>query len=676
MLLCLHSRAEWAPAPQHSPGTAGQHPAGCWAAPWARGHHMWGPPVTLSGSSWSRWHCHPRSPRAHTTHQPSLHGQPDDGRDLRQAGARGRWVAASGWGVGGWQMSPWSGDNQCPFHPCSWWDGGCDGQWAGAGGRRVPGGAVPGSQPRKHLRDLSTSPLHGCEMGQEPARLLQPALPWPGGAGTLHEELGICLWGNRSPQKVAASWGSWSISTTFFGFPQSRCLSAKPAVVATCPGDFGGDGFWGSLLLSPGDSAGGSMEWAVPALCHPVVHAPGELPTPGCPRADPWEAAAGHPGRAGAAGDPWPLQGTGRWPHGICLHEGRGALQARWGHPQHPPRALPVPLPSLSPPCPCRDPWPEGPWAGGEPAGPVTGDAGPAQPFTLPWATRQVPLSPRPHGWHQGGTSTHGHRSIPQVWEAAAAPASAALHLLGARGAALLPPHHRQHPHGEAAVWHVQELNPPSRCHLACLSPCAGTLSPSPWVSSSWGVKVPMAPSLGQCPGLWNAAGSWDQLPWGQKGDVPRWVPSAPAAPHWWCPKCCRNPGKGTARTCCHPGVTSLRDTNANLGCDISQRWQGPRVGSALEWHQPGGDTGQRWCHLGVPPDWDILRLIPDQADTGQGWPQPGVTCGDRPLSLCSGVSHLCPPFYTRNKESFAARVPCQWLGSPWVGDWGGTAQC
>lgn len=40
----------------------------------------------------------------------------------------------------------------------------------------------------------------------------------------------------------------------------------------------------------------------------------------------------------------------------------------------------------------------------------------------------------------------------PQVWEAAAAPPSAALHLLRARGAALLPPHYWQHPHGEAAV--------------------------------------------------------------------------------------------------------------------------------------------------------------------------------------------------------------------------------
>lgn len=57
------------------------------------------------------------------------------------------------------------------------------------------------------------------------------------------------------------------------------------------------------------------MERAVPALRHPVVHAPGELPAAGCPRAVPWQAAAGHHGRPGTAGDPRALQGTGGRPH-------------------------------------------------------------------------------------------------------------------------------------------------------------------------------------------------------------------------------------------------------------------------------------------------------------------------------------------------------------------------
>lgn len=68
------------------------------------------------------------------------------------------------------------------------------------------------------------------------------------------------------------------------------------------------------------------------------------------------------------------------------------------GTPQHSP--WPVPMSPSHPvtACPRRDPWPEGPRPGGEPAGPVAGDAGPAQPFSLPRATRQVPPSPRPHG--------------------------------------------------------------------------------------------------------------------------------------------------------------------------------------------------------------------------------------------------------------------------------------
>lgn len=86
--------------------------------------------------------------------------------------------------------------------------------------------------------------------------------------------------------------------------------------------------------------------------------------------------------------------------------------------------------------------------------------------------------------------------SVPQVREAAAAPAGTALPLLRACGAALLPPHHRQHPHGEAALRHVQELSPPPPPPPGHRSLAFGTPPSHPWAvcrplvtpwgSSSW----------------------------------------------------------------------------------------------------------------------------------------------------------------------------------------------
>ncbi|CAF93476.1 unnamed protein product, partial [Tetraodon nigroviridis] len=82
--------------------------------------------------------------------QPPLHGQPDDGRDLRQAGARG-----------------------CGREHRR------DQQRAGAGVLGVPPGSVP-VQLGERLRDLGQAALHVGEVGQEPAGLLQPALQRPG----------------------------------------------------------------------------------------------------------------------------------------------------------------------------------------------------------------------------------------------------------------------------------------------------------------------------------------------------------------------------------------------------------------------------------------------------------------------------------------------------------------
>lgn len=79
-----------------------------------------------------------------------------------------------------------------------------------------------------------------------------------------------------------------------------------------------------------------------------------------------------------------------------------------------PPRPVPTsPYPNTC--CPHRDPRPEGPRAGREPAGPVTGDAGPAQPLPLPGAARQVRPSPSPAGAGDtgGGDTTHHHPLCP-----------------------------------------------------------------------------------------------------------------------------------------------------------------------------------------------------------------------------------------------------------------------
>lgn len=61
----------------------------------------------------------------------------------------------------------------------SWWKHRCDQQWTRAGVFRVPHGFVP-VWFWKCIRDLSKASLHVREMGQEPARFLQPALQRPG----------------------------------------------------------------------------------------------------------------------------------------------------------------------------------------------------------------------------------------------------------------------------------------------------------------------------------------------------------------------------------------------------------------------------------------------------------------------------------------------------------------
>lgn len=125
---------------------------------------------------------------------------------------------------------------------------------------------------------------------------------------------------------------------------------------------------------------------------------------------------------------------------------------------------------------------------------------------------------------------------------------------------------------------------PPSCCHLACLSPCAGTLSPP-----AWALKVAMVPSPGQCPGLWNAAGSWEVG-----------AASLGMSPSE-CPGHChhltgsismvsqmleepRQRHLGTMRSYCHPGG-SLGDTDPGM---IQ-----PGVTSAKGGASPGGTPAQ-----------------------------------------------------------------------------------
>lgn len=88
-------------------------------------------------------------------------------------------------------------------------------------------------------------------------------------------------------------------------------------------------------LLPPGDPAGGGVERALPALRHPVVSAPGQLPA--ALSAGPLPRLAGEdqlhqPGPAPPAGGLQPLQGPRRRSHGVRLPQGRRALQTGWGH--------------------------------------------------------------------------------------------------------------------------------------------------------------------------------------------------------------------------------------------------------------------------------------------------------------------------------------------------------
>lgn len=99
------SRAERAAAPQHSPGPFGLHRRG--PREGAPGHHTGAHLLILFFLLFLllQWVCHHVAPHhlLHVHHlrrrppalhqppeQPPLHGQPHDGGDLRQAGARGR----------------------------------------------------------------------------------------------------------------------------------------------------------------------------------------------------------------------------------------------------------------------------------------------------------------------------------------------------------------------------------------------------------------------------------------------------------------------------------------------------------------------------------------------------------------------------------------------------------
>lgn len=74
------------------------------------------------------------------------------------------------------------------------------------------------------------------------------------------------------------------------------------------------------------------MERALPALCHPVVPAAGQLPAALPARPLPRHAGQNQlhqPGPAPPAGGLQPLQGPGRRPHRVRLPQGRRAIQAR-----------------------------------------------------------------------------------------------------------------------------------------------------------------------------------------------------------------------------------------------------------------------------------------------------------------------------------------------------------
>lgn len=112
------SSAERAAAPQHSSGPSGLHRRGPWEG--APGHHTGAHLLILfflllflllqrlchhvAPHHLLHVHhllCHP--PALHQSpEQPPLHGQPHDGRDLRQAGARGRWGGSGVWERGCW----------------------------------------------------------------------------------------------------------------------------------------------------------------------------------------------------------------------------------------------------------------------------------------------------------------------------------------------------------------------------------------------------------------------------------------------------------------------------------------------------------------------------------------------------------------------------------------------
>lgn len=328
---------------------------------------------------------------------------------------------------------------------------------------------MTGSEPERATGEYQVAPYPAASpenIYETSARLLFVAVKWAKNLPVFsnlpfRDQVGLVIsmrnWGSAygptgNPQKVAASWGSWSISTTFLRFP-CRCLSAQPAVVAAGPGDSGGDRGFGVPPCSPQvillEEAWSELfllcaiQWSMPLESCPLLAVP--EPTPGkllpatldvralqetlgrfkALAVDPTEFACMKavvlfkPGEATPSTHHWPTLCPSPACHPLVPTETRGLKD-------------PEQVENLQDQSQVM-------------LGQHNRSHYPGQPVRY-----RCPHCP--HGSHQGGTPTHGHHSIPQVWQAAAAPPSAALHLLGACGAALLPPHHRQHPHGEAAV--------------------------------------------------------------------------------------------------------------------------------------------------------------------------------------------------------------------------------
>lgn len=150
-----------------------------------------------------------------------------------------------------------------------------------------------------------------------------------------------------------------------------------------------------------GYPAGGGVERALPALCHPVVSPPGQLPT--ALPARPLSRHAGQnqlhqPRPAPPTGDLQPLQGPGCRSHRVCLPQGRRAVQTRSGPKQTAFKDLRLGQKRGSfntcSPFPNRDSRFEGSRTGWEPPGSVSSHAGTTHPLTLPHSTSQVTSYP------------------------------------------------------------------------------------------------------------------------------------------------------------------------------------------------------------------------------------------------------------------------------------------